>query len=138
VDPTILELTRHDPRYVYEAYDFMCDAVEYTQEMLGRVPVEEDDPEMDYHITGEELVRGAVELGILEFGMMAPIVFRRWGVRQTDDIGHIVFNLIEANKLSRSDRDDIADFQNLFDLENALREGFVITTCTNKPQKGRR
>ena len=40
---------------------------------------------------------------------MAPLVFQRWGIHATDDFGDIVFRLIHANKLSRSDEDDPSD-----------------------------
>ena len=101
------DLIRIDPRYPIEAYEFVCEAVSFTQEMLGREPDEDDEPDTDYHICGEELTRGACELAVHEFGMMAPVVFRMWNVRRTDDIGHIVFNLIRVKKLSQSDDDDI-------------------------------
>jgi uncharacterized repeat protein (TIGR04138 family) len=138
VDPKIIELTRDDPRYAYEAYEFVCDAVSYTQEMLGRSPREEDDPDADYHVSGEELVRGACELAVLEFGMMAPVVFRQWGIRKTDDLGNIVFNLIRAERLSKSDRDGPEDFHDLFDLNKALAEGFELTAEDVNPGKGDR
>ena len=57
---------------------------------------------------------------------MAPVVFRQWGIRTTDDFGEIVFNLIKAERLSKSDRDDPDDFHDLFDLDKALAEGFEI------------
>jgi len=138
VDPKIIELTRDDPRYAYEAYEFVCDAVSYTQEMLGRSPREGDDPDADYHVSGEELVRGACELAVLEFGMMAPVVFRQWGIRKTDDLGNIVFNLIRAERLSKSDRDGPEDFHDLFDLDKALAEGFELTAEDVNPGKGDR
>src|SRR5687768_1563158 len=86
VDPKILDIIRDDPRYAYEAYEFVCEAVTFTQERLGRVPEEDDDPDADYHVCGGELLRGACELAVHEFGMMAPVVFRQWGVRRTDDL----------------------------------------------------
>lgn len=132
-----LDLARDDPRYPAEAYEFVCDAVTYTQELLGREPREEDDPDADYHVSGEELTRGACELAVEEFGMMAPVVFKQWNVRRTDDIGEIVFNLIRIHKLSRSDRDDPADFHDLFDVEQALTAGFEMTTGL-PPGKGSR
>ena len=58
MDQKILDLVRDDPRYPYEAYDFVCDAVSFTQEALGRVPDEDDDPDTDYHVSGPELARG--------------------------------------------------------------------------------
>ena len=138
MDPKIQDVIREDPRYPFEAYEFVCEAVTFTQERLGRVPDEEDDPEADYHVTGEELLRGACELAVEEFGMMAPVVFRQWGVRATDDVGNLVFNLIRAERLSRSDRDDPDDFHDLFDLDKALTEGFELTVGDVAPGTGDR
>ena len=110
MDGKIWDVVRADPRYAYEAYEFLCDAVAFTQEVLGRCPHEDADPDADFHVGGEDLARGAADLAVREFGMMAPVVFRHWGIRTTDDIGEIVFNLIKAERLSQSDRDDREDF----------------------------
>lgn len=67
--------------------------------------------------------------------MMAPVVFKLWGIRKSDDVGEIVFNLIRANKLSKSDRDDLNDFRDLFPLEVALTRGFELTTAEYAPRK---
>jgi uncharacterized repeat protein (TIGR04138 family) len=136
VDPKIWEIVRADPRYAYEAYEFICEAVTHTQARLGRLPGGEDDPDEDHHVSGAELARGACELAVREFGLMAPVVFRAWGVRTTDDIGQVVFNLIRAEKLSKSDRDDPDDFRDLFDLPAALSEGFELTTAEYAPRQG--
>jgi uncharacterized repeat protein (TIGR04138 family) len=129
VDPRILELCREDSRFTYEAYEFVCDAVTYTQDRLGRAAEEAAtaDGTEDHHVTGEELLRGTVELAIREFGMMAPVVFKPWGVRTTDDVGEIVFKLIRVKRLSKSDSDDPEDFHDLFDLTQALTDGFALT-----------
>lgn len=131
MDPKILELVREDPRYAYEAYEFVGDAVTYTQQRLGRVS---DDAG---HVRGAELLRGACELAVAQFGMMAPVVFRLWGVRTTDDFGELVFKLIKATKLSKSDQDDPDDFRDLFDLEKALTEGFELS-LGERPRRGER
>ena len=124
MDPKILDLIREDSRYAYEAYEFVCDAVTYTQDKLGRADDEEHD---DKHVSGGELLRGACELAVREFGMMAPLVFKMWGVRTTDDFGEMVFRLIKTERLSKSDRDDPADFRDVFDLTEALTSGFELT-----------
>ncbi len=69
---------------------------------------------------------------------MAPVVFRQWNIRATDDIGNIVFNLIRAERLSKSDRDDPDDFHDVFDIEKALTEGFAITVSDFHPGQGDR
>jgi uncharacterized repeat protein (TIGR04138 family) len=128
VDPRILELCREDSRFAYEAYEFVCDAVTFTQTRLGRMAnAHEEEAEDDHHVSGAELLRGTVELAIREFGMMAPVVFKQWGVRKTDDVGEIVFKLIKVQRLSKSDRDDPDDFHDLFDLHQALADGFALT-----------
>lgn len=136
MDGKIWDVVRADPRYAYEAYEFLCDAVAFTQDGLGRCPHDDDDPEADYHVGGHELARGATNLAVREFGMMAPVVFRHWGIRTTADIGEIVFNLIKAERLSQSDRDDRDDFLDLFDVTDALTSGFEIVLA--RPRKNPR
>ena len=138
MDHALFDLVRDDPRYPVEAYEFVCDAVAFTQEMLGRDPHEDDPPDADYHVCGEELARGACEMAVCEFGMMAPVVFRQWNIRATDDIGNLVFNLIRAGRLSRSDRDDPADFHDLFDVDKALADGFELTLAGPRSGRGGR
>jgi uncharacterized repeat protein (TIGR04138 family) len=118
-----MELARTEPRFSYEAYQFVCDAVNFTQERLGR-NIADDEPGGDQHVSGGELLRGACSYAINEYGLMAPIVFKLWGIRNTDDIGEMVFRLIEAEKLSRSEQDDPDDFRDVFDLEKALAEEY--------------
>ena len=132
MDPKILDLCREDSRFAYEAYEFVCEAVTFTQDRLGRAAAERDEPNADHHISGAELLRGTCELAVREFGMMAPVVFKQWGVRTTDHVGEIVFKLIGAKLLSKSDRDDPADFADLFDLDEALRSGFELTLSDGK------
>ena len=132
MDPKILELVREDGRYAYEAYEFVRDAVTYTQDRLGRAS---EEPGGDHHVSGGELLRGACELAVTQFGMMAPVVFKQWGVRTTDDFGELVFKLIRATKLSKSDSDDLEDFHDVFDLEKALSEGFELS-LGDAPRRG--
>jgi uncharacterized repeat protein (TIGR04138 family) len=136
LDPKILDLIREDSRFAYEAYEFVCDAVTYTQDRLGRKADDEFGRE-DRHVSGGELLRGACELAVREFGMMAPLVFKMWGVRTTDDFGEMVFRLIGTERLSQSDRDDPADFHDVFDLNAALTDGFELTVGESR-RKGDR
>jgi uncharacterized repeat protein (TIGR04138 family) len=75
LDSRILELCRDDPRFAYEAYEFVSDAVTFTQNRLGRHPADRGDDADDRHVSGAELLRGVCELAVREFGMMAPVVF---------------------------------------------------------------
>jgi uncharacterized repeat protein (TIGR04138 family) len=128
-----MDLCREDPRFSYEAYEFVCDAVTFTQDRLGRAGSESDDEDAERHVSGGELLRGVCDLAVQQFGLMAPVVFKRWGVRTTDDIGTMVFNLIKVQRLSKSDRDAPDDFRDLFDLHQALADGFALTLDDAQP-----
>lgn len=123
--PEIAAIVRDDPRYAYEAYEFMFEALTHTQKLLGRVPDEGDrEPGPQYHVDGPELLHGVCDLARRELGFMARAVFRVWGIRRTDDVGEIIFNLIEAGQLSKTDSDDPDDFRDVFDLDAVLAEEF--------------
>jgi uncharacterized repeat protein (TIGR04138 family) len=133
--PNLMEVARRDPRYAYEAYEFLFDALSHTQKLLGRTaePTRSDEvPEN--HVSGRELCKGMIELARREFGRMARVVFRLWGINVTDDIGEIVFNLIDANLLSKNDRDDRADFHDVLDLDAVLLDSFEIPIGPSEPE----
>src|SRR5262245_12658364 len=122
----IAEIVRRDRRFAYEAYEFMFDALGHTQKRVGRAPDDDEAPGEEHHVSGKEILEGAVDLARQEFGFMARTVFHQWGLRRTDDLGEIVFNLIEASLLSKTDTDSRADFHDVFDLDRALTEGCAI------------
>ena len=125
--PKLEEVVRRDPRYAYEAYEFVFAALAHTQKRLGKVPPEGSGPEpTDYHVTGRDLLDGVRDLALKEFGLMARIVFRLWGINATDDVGAIIFNLIDAELMSRTERDTREEFHAVFDLDDALVKGYRI------------
>ena len=123
----IAEVVRRDPRYAYEAYEFVFAALHHTQKRLGRVPAEETgEPGPHHHVSGRELLEGVRDLARREFGLMARTVFRMWGIDRTADFGEIIFNLIEANLMSKTDEDCRADFVGVYDLDEALVRDYRI------------
>jgi uncharacterized repeat protein (TIGR04138 family) len=118
--PKIDDVVRRDPRYAYEAYEFLFEALQHTQQILGRVPPANASPDEDYHVTGPELLEGIRDLALREFGLMARTVFRIWGIATTADVGELVFNLIEAGLMSKTNEDERMDFVDVYDLDAAL------------------
>jgi uncharacterized repeat protein (TIGR04138 family) len=124
--PKLAEIVRRDPRYAYEAYEFVFAALTHTQTRLGRKPQEDVSGEAQHHVRGPELLDGIRDLALREFGFMARTVFRCWGIEKTDDFGEIVFNLVEATLMSKTNEDSRRDFQGVYDLDRVLVEGFRI------------
>jgi uncharacterized repeat protein (TIGR04138 family) len=120
-DPKLAEVVNRDPRYAYEAYEFVDRALQHTQKMLGRERAPDATPgDPKLHVSGRELLEGVRALALMEFGLMARTVFAMWGIERTDDFGNIVFNLIDAGLMSKTDDDAPADFAGVYDFEQAL------------------
>ena len=56
---------------------------------------------------------------------MAVAVLESWGIRSGEDIGAMVFNLIEAGAFGRSDEDSLSDFEDVLDLKDELLRPFL-------------
>ncbi len=125
--PCLEDVVKRDPRYAYESYEFVFAALAHAIKLLGRLPDEEDeDDEPNEHVSGPELLAGVRDLALREFGLMARTVFRLWGINKTADFGNIVFNLIESGLMSRTEQDDLSDFADVYDLDEALVDGYCI------------
>jgi uncharacterized repeat protein (TIGR04138 family) len=126
VDKLLFEIAKSDRRFAYEAYEFVNEVVTYTQAQLGLLD-DEVEPD-DRHVNGRELLNGACDLAVQEFGFMAAIVFKHWGICSSDDFGEIIFRLIDAERLTRSESDDLADFRMQQDLLQTLDQAYELDT----------
>jgi len=106
-------LAEEDGRYKKEAYLFIYDALQHTVEKLGKTHMAKE----ERHISGRDLLHGISEFAMDQFGPLTHSVFSRWGVQETRDFGVIVFNLVSANLMSKTDRDSIEDFTGVYDFE---------------------
>lgn len=112
-----------DSRYRREAYGFVMVALGITVQSLP--PERRLDPQAR-HLSGQELLRGITALARREFGLMAPTVFREWGVQTAADIGEIVFQLVECGQLGARPEDRHEDFLGGPDLLRTLTEGLEL------------
>lgn len=109
-----------DPRYHREAYDFLREALDFTQKLAAR---EKD--ERERHVTGQQLLEGVRGFALKEYGPMAQMVLAEWGIHRGEDIGELVFNLIEHRILKKTSTDSREDFKGSYDFETAFREPFL-------------
>ena len=110
----------NDPRYQRDGYIFLRDALDFTtkqQKKIKGVSVR--------HVTGPELLDGARQYALKEFGPMVMTVFDSWGIHSCEDIGHMVFNLISAGVFGKTDEDSIEDFKNVYDFQEVFVQPFA-------------
>lgn len=105
-------LAECDGRYKKGAYLFIYDALQYTVDKLGKASL----PKEQRHISGCDLLYGISEYGMDQFGPLTRSVFAHWGINATRDFGEIVFNLVKSNLMSKTDRDCIEDFTDVYDF----------------------
>lgn len=106
----IERITAQDSRYKLDAYEFIMQALHFTQNKLKKVS----------HVTGRELSEGIKDFAIEQYGPMAMTVLAHWGIKKTDDFGNIVFNMIEKKLLSKTEEDSIEDFKDVYDFRFAF------------------
>lgn len=109
-----------DPRYQREAYIFLRDALDFTTKQQKKAK-----GTTVRHVSGPELLEGVRQYALKEFGPMVITVFDSWGIRATEDVGYMVFNLINAGIFGKTDEDSINDFKNIYDFQEAFVKPFA-------------
>ncbi len=127
-DDAVQLCVARDPRYTAEAYAFVRDALDVTMKLIT-----DGNPNSRRHVSGQELCDGARLHALEQFGPMARLLLGGWGVRDTADIGHIVFNLIETEVFSRSTEDRQEDFVGVFDFAEAFDQPFLPPSRRQTP-----
>ncbi len=107
-------IVSRDPRYKPEAYSLVMLAVDEVQNSL----------EHGRHISGRELLEGLRISAARQFGPMAKEVLNAWGVHATEDIGNIVFNLVDAGLLAKTREDTIDEFIGAYDFRKVFEEDY--------------
>ena len=110
------KICQKDTRYKLDAYEFLMEALFFTQKTLKK----------PYHVSGKELLEGIRQLVLERFGPMSLTVLEHWGLHNTGDFGEIVFNLVEAKLLKKTEEDKISNFKDVYDFKEAFVEGYKL------------
>lgn len=123
-DPTfqaaVEALGQKDARYDTEAYYFLREALEHTLKSLS----DKEGGPAHRHVSGAELLEGFRALALDEFGPLTYTVLDSWGLHRTEDIGELVFNLVNTGVFGKRESDSRADFANGYDFKEAFRDPF--------------
>jgi uncharacterized repeat protein (TIGR04138 family) len=121
-------IVANDPRYQRDAYIFLRDALDYTtkQQKKARGTTVR-------HVAGPELLEGVRQYALKEFGPLVITVFESWGIRACEDIGHMVFNLIDAGVFGKTEEDSMEDFKSVYDFQEVFVKPFAPMTPTKPP-----
>jgi len=127
-EQVVRSIVERDPRYKREAYVFIRETLEYTQKMMGRPAADEV-----RHVTGRDLLEGIRLYAIEQFGPMVPTVLGEWGIHKCEDVGEVVFNMVESSLLAKTDTDSREDFKGVYDFDEVFAKPFRPTKRTTEP-----
>jgi len=108
------QIRERDGRYQERGYLFVLAALEFAQ---GRLPARR-------HLSGIELAWACRDFALEQFGLLAPSVLEYWGITRTEDLGRIVFMLIDVGLLARQDSDRLEDFEGVYGFDEVFRAGY--------------
>lgn len=133
--PNVLERVRgelintgRDIRYRLGGYEFVLNGMEFYLTSIGE----------KRHVTGQELSRGLLLFAHKQFGPLALFILKYWGIYATEDIGNIVYNMIDIGIMSKQRDDSIEHFINVITLDAYFDEqdNFEINPDFIKREKG--
>lgn len=117
------KILKEDARYHAEAYTFLRDALEATLKRRKKSRKET----ATTHVSATELLDGFRHHALHEFGPMAITVLGYWGLTGPEDVGNIVFNLVQSGVFGKTDEDTIESFREGYDFQEAFVQPFQPT-----------
>ena len=114
-DDVMARIRARGGHYDERAYLFVLATVEFLQ---TRLPVRR-------HVSGAELAGACRDLALEQFGLLARQVLEHWGVTRTEDLGRVVFTLVEVGLLVTQPGDREEDFAGVYDFQEAFTDAYA-------------
>ena len=89
-EQSVVSILKRDKRFDPHAYFFLKDALDFTLKRIA-----ESNGGQARHVSGPELLAGCRDYALEQFGPMASTLMTEWSIRKCQDLGDMVFNLIE-------------------------------------------
>lgn len=141
---TLFQLVNKDSRYPIESYLFVRDSLRFASDILemgteGPADIcldmdQQTNNRIERHMTGQELCEAIRQFALGQFGFMTKVVFSEWGIRSTSDLGNIVYNMIDAGLMRKSDSDRRSDFDDVYDFQVEFDTNFEIAGVPVPPR----
>lgn len=114
-DDVMARIRARGGRYDERAYLFVLATVEFLQSRLA----------VRRHVSGAELAVACRDLALAQFGLLARQVLEHWGITRTEDLGRVVFTLVEVGLLVTQPGDREEDFAGVYDFQEAFSDSYA-------------
>ncbi|HKG32686.1 MAG TPA: Minf_1886 family protein [Gemmatimonadales bacterium] len=113
-DDILARIRARGGQYHERAYLFVLATIEFLQNRL----------EVRRHVSGPELAWACRDFAQQQFGLLAQGVLTHWGITRTEDIGRIVFTLVEVGLLVTQPGDTESDFQGVYQFADVFGDTY--------------
>lgn len=117
-DEAVEELCSRSDRYKQDAYVLLRDSFDATLKQTEKANTEGN-------LSAAELYHGYCAYAVAQFGPLAEDVLYSWGVSSPEDVGELVYNLIEMGIFGSRKEDSKVDFAELPPMADIL-EGLFL------------
>ncbi len=115
--------------YPQQAFEFVREGLSHTVGLVHGEGAAPDDE--NRHVSGQQLCFGLKDYAVRRYGLLARTVLAHWSINRTDDFGRIIFAMIDAGLMRKTDDDSFADFQGVYDFDEAFGS---LQPAMNEPQ----
>ena len=113
-DDVMARIRARGGQYHERAYLFVLATIEFLQNRL----------EVRRHVSGPELAWACRDFAQQQFGLLAQGVLTHWGISRTEDIGRIVFTLVEVGLLVTQPGDTESDFEGVYQFADVFGDSY--------------
>jgi uncharacterized repeat protein (TIGR04138 family) len=92
--------------------------------VLGTIEFLQTNLEARRHVSGAELAWACRDFARKQYGLLAPGVLAHWGITRTEDIGRIVFTLVDVGLLVTQPGDSESDFDSVYQFPDAFGDSY--------------
>jgi uncharacterized repeat protein (TIGR04138 family) len=113
-DDVMSRIRARGEQYHERAYLFVLATIEFLQTRL----------EVRRHVTGPELAWACRDFARQQFGLLAAVVLGHWGISRTEDLGRIVYTLVEVGLLVTQPGDSESDFEGVYQFAEVFGDSY--------------
>jgi len=114
-------ICQHDSKYDRGAYFLVRKALDHTLKQVK----DRTQRKPSSHVNGRELLEGMRDFVLDQYGPMAHNLLESYGICKSEDVGHIVFNLVEYGVFGKTEKDSLNDFKDIYDFHETFTEPFL-------------
>ena len=108
VGDSFADIVAKDSRYDARAYALLMDVIHYLCRDGGR-------------IRAGEVLEEFKERALEQYGPMTYTVLSEWGLSRTEDIGEMMFNLVEGRRIGKDEEDTPEGFACGYDFTEVFK-----------------